>query len=176
MAEDDQHALLLDVQERYRDAGKHFGKARPHRPTKPCQYEGCSGWAWARGYCDNHYQKLKREGKLKATRIVGDPVARFHANYQVNPANGCWNGWGGFTRTGTGFCPWAARARKFGRIGSHGSYTGAESPKASPYSTTATIGSAAALTTCSSVMPRLTRAIAWRREDTRANLEQLVVS
>jgi hypothetical protein len=79
-----------DILLRYRDAGKLKGKARPHRPTKPCQFEGCTGWAWAQGYCDNHYQKLKRQGLIKAKRIVGDPVARFHASYVVNPLNGCW--------------------------------------------------------------------------------------
>ena len=46
------------------------GKAKKKRPVKPCQYEGCNGWAWARGYCDPHYQKLKREGHIKATRIM----------------------------------------------------------------------------------------------------------
>lgn len=78
------------MRKRYRGTGKLTGPARPHRPQKPCASEGCTGWAWARGYCDPHYQKLKREGRIKATRIVGDPVARFRASYEANGETGCW--------------------------------------------------------------------------------------
>ena len=95
MTEDSKNTLTASIQERYKDVGKRVGPAKKTRPQKPCQFEGCNGWAWARGYCGAHYQLLKREGKLPVVRIIGDPVARFHASYEVNPTSGCWEwtGW-----------------------------------------------------------------------------------
>lgn len=61
------------------------------RHTAPCQHEGCEKWAWARGYCDSHYQKLKRKGVLQPIRRnIGDLVKRFHNSYTINPTTGCW--------------------------------------------------------------------------------------
>lgn len=102
MADDDTATFTRQVQERYRNAGRKPGKARPHRPQKPCRSEGCDGWAWAQGYCDNHYQKLKRQGVIQAKRIVNDPVARFHASYKVNEETGCWEWQRWTTRRGYG--------------------------------------------------------------------------
>lgn len=96
MAEADTSTLIGEVQERYRLAGRRLGKARPRRPTKPCQYDGCTRWAWARGYCGSHYQRMREEGKLPRVRdTIGAPVARFHASYIVNLESGCWEwtGW-----------------------------------------------------------------------------------
>jgi hypothetical protein len=109
---EDERRLLLDVENRYRDAGKRPGKARPHRPKKPCQHEGCTGWAWARGYCDNHYQKLKRQGKIHATRIVGDPIARFRASYKVNLVSRCWEWTGWIHPNGYGILSLGAKSKK----------------------------------------------------------------
>lgn len=80
-----------------------FRKLR--RPTKPCDFEGCDKWAWARGYCDNHYQKLKREGVIKSIRIVGDLNARFDASYEINPVSGCWEWTGWIHPKGYGVLP-----------------------------------------------------------------------
>jgi hypothetical protein len=112
MAEDDTSTSSFSIQERYRDAGKLTGKARKHRPQKPCRFEGCSGWAWAQGYCDNHYQKLKREGVIKSKRIVGDPVARFHASYEVNPGTGCWEWTGWIHPNGYGILVMGGKSKK----------------------------------------------------------------
>jgi len=90
MADSDTGTFADEVQEQYLSSGRKPGKARPHRPQKPCLYDGCTGWAWAQGYCDNHYQKLKRAGVIESKRIVNDPVARFHASYKVNEETGCW--------------------------------------------------------------------------------------
>lgn len=100
------------IRRRYRNAGKATGKARPHRPQKPCQFEGCSGWVWAQGYCGTHYQKLKREGKLSTVRIVGDPVARFHASYIVNAETGCWEWTGWIHPKGYGVLPMGGKSKK----------------------------------------------------------------
>lgn len=64
------------------------------RPTERCRFEGCAGWAWAQGYCDPHYQKLKAPGVIRKRRISNDDLARFHTKYVVNPATGCWD-WAG---------------------------------------------------------------------------------
>lgn len=68
---------------------------KKRRPKGPCKYEGCTRGAWAQGFCDTHYHRMRREGVLQPRRIVGDPVARFHASYVVDPVTGCWNwtGW-----------------------------------------------------------------------------------
>ena len=54
------------------------------------KYEGCDGWAWAQGYCDPHYQRLKHEGVIQVQRIFNDPVKRFESEFDKNPDNGCW--------------------------------------------------------------------------------------
>ena len=90
------------VQAKYKSVGRKPGKARPHNPQKPCQYEGCEKWAWAQGYCDNHYQKLKRQGVIKSIRKVNDPVGRFHSSYAVNPETGCWD-WTGWIHPEKGY-------------------------------------------------------------------------
>lgn len=56
----------------------------------PCKMEGCDKLAWAQGYCDPHYQKLKREGVLQNQRVMKDDLARFHTKYEVNAVTGCW--------------------------------------------------------------------------------------
>lgn len=112
MAEDDKSTSSHTIQERYADAGKRVGKARTRRPTKPCQYEGCGGWAWARGYCGSHYQKLKAAGLLQNVRIVGDHVARFNASYQVNPESGCWEWTAWIHPKGYGVLPMGGNGKK----------------------------------------------------------------
>ena len=112
MAEDISTTLRDQVQERYRKAGRKPGKARPHNPQKPCQFDGCTGWAWAQGYCDNHYQKLKRQGIIKAKRIVNDPVARFHERYVVNEETGCWEWIGWIHPKGYGILTFGNGAKK----------------------------------------------------------------
>jgi hypothetical protein len=54
------------------------------------KYEGCDGWAWAQGYCDPHYQRLKHEGVIQVQRIFNDPVKRFESEFDKNPDHGCW--------------------------------------------------------------------------------------
>lgn len=63
---------------------------RPIRHKHPCKIPGCEKWAWAQGYCDPHYQKLKREGVIQKRRIMKDDLARFHTKYAVNEDTGCW--------------------------------------------------------------------------------------
>lgn len=70
-------------------------KNRGRTETPPCKAEGCARAAWAQGYCDPHYKQLRKLGILQPKRIVGDPVARFHASYTINATTGCWEwtGW-----------------------------------------------------------------------------------
>jgi len=112
MADDETATLHRIVQDRYQSEGRKPGKARPHRPQKPCQQEGCDGWAWAQGYCDNHYQKLKRLGIIKSKRIVNDPVARFKASYAINPDSGCWEWTGWIHPKGYGVLPIGGASKK----------------------------------------------------------------
>jgi hypothetical protein len=65
-------------------------KGLPGKDTKPCAVDGCDNWAWAQGYCDSHYQKLKRKGVIRKKRVFGDDLARFHTKYAVNRETGCW--------------------------------------------------------------------------------------
>lgn len=90
MSDTDTSTFAADLQAKYSLVGRMKGKARSRRPTKPCQHEGCNGWAWAQGYCDHHYQKLKRLGIIKVKRILNDPVRRFHQRYEVNAETLCW--------------------------------------------------------------------------------------
>ena len=113
MTDDDITTLPPQIQERYQDAGRRTGKAKERRFTKPCQHEGCSGWAWARGYCLDHYQKLKREGKLAVVRKnVGDPVARFHSKYVINPVTGCWEWTGWVNSKGYAMLDFGGKSKK----------------------------------------------------------------
>lgn len=65
-------------------------QAKPVRHTKRCSFDGCDGWAWAQGYCDHHYQKLKREGVIKKVRLFGDALERFMTRVDRNSETGCW--------------------------------------------------------------------------------------
>ena len=89
MAEDDRTTFFEIIQERNSLAGVKRNR-KPHRPSKPCEYEGCNGWAWAQGYCGTHYQKMKREGKIQNKRILNDPVRRFYSKIAVHPETLCW--------------------------------------------------------------------------------------
>jgi hypothetical protein len=83
---------------------------RSFRPTKPCQHEGCEGWAWSQGYCNTHYNRFRNLGLLLPIIIKNDDVARFHTKYKVNSSSGCWewtdhvhgNGYGQFHVTTDG--------------------------------------------------------------------------
>jgi len=66
-------------------------RKKPRRPSAMCKMDGCPEWAWAQGYCDNHYQKLKRDGIIAAKRIMNDPLKRFHTKYKTNEVTGCWD-------------------------------------------------------------------------------------
>ena len=112
MAKADTDTFKDEVQEKYLKAGRRKGPAKPFRPQKPCQHEGCEGWAWAQGYCDNHYQKLKRLGIIKAKRIKDDPVARFHASYAVNEETGCWEWTGWIHPKGYGILSIGGKSKK----------------------------------------------------------------
>lgn len=112
MDEDDAGTARALIQEQYRNAGKQVGRGRRRRPTKPCQFEGCEGWAWARGFCGSHYQQMKRDGKLPTVRIMGDPVARFRVSYEVNPDTGCWEWTGWIHPKGYGVLPMGGKSKK----------------------------------------------------------------
>lgn len=79
---------------------------------KPCQHEGCNGWAWAQAYCDHHYQKLKRLGIIKPKRILNDPVRRFYSKIEVNPVTLCWEWQGTVHPTGYGMLGIGGRAQQ----------------------------------------------------------------
>lgn len=98
MSEAEQTTLHLEIQ----SLNQPRKKKRRKRPTSPCQYEGCNQWAWAQGYCDPHYQKLKKQGVLKTQRIMKDDVARFHTKYTVHPVTGCWEWTGPMHHSGYG--------------------------------------------------------------------------
>lgn len=66
-------------------------KRRKYKPAAICKYPSCDGYAWAQGYCDPHYQKLKREGVLHKKRIMKDHLARFHSKWRGNEDTGCWD-------------------------------------------------------------------------------------
>ncbi len=100
MAEEDKAAFFEIIQERNSLAG--VKRARNHRPSAPCSYDGCEGWAWAQGFCNNHYQKLKREGGIQNKRILNDPVRRFYSKIEVNAETLCWE-WQGAIHP-TGYC------------------------------------------------------------------------
>lgn len=112
MADADTATLYQLVQERYQAEGRKPGKARRHNPQKPCQHDGCEKWAWAQGYCDNHYQKLKRQGIIQPKRKVNDPVGRFHASYMVNPESGCWEWTAWLHPKGYGVIPVGGASKK----------------------------------------------------------------
>jgi len=86
--EEDKAAFFRIIQERNSLAG--VKRTRKHRPSAPCQFEGCIGWAWAQGYCGTHYHRLRSQGKLPPKRILNDPVRRFYSKIEVNPETLCW--------------------------------------------------------------------------------------
>ncbi|MCE9565800.1 MAG: HNH endonuclease [Planctomycetes bacterium] len=87
-------------------------RKRVRRPTRRCEYPDCGEWAWARGFCGSHYQKMKREGNLPTVRIVGDLYARFDASYTVSSENGCWEWTGWIHPKGYGILPVGEKAKK----------------------------------------------------------------
>jgi hypothetical protein len=88
MTDDEQSTFFQIIQERNSLAG--VKRIRKHRPSQPCQFDGCAGWAWAQGYCGTHYHRLRSQGKLPPKRILNDPVRRFYSKIEVNPETLCW--------------------------------------------------------------------------------------
>ncbi|WP_020471509.1 HNH endonuclease signature motif containing protein [Zavarzinella formosa] len=93
MAKNDKSTFFEILQER--NSLKGIKRSRNHRPSMPCQYEECNGWAWAQGFCGSHYHKMRREGLLPVKRIHNDPFRRYYSKIEVNPVSLCWE-WQGF--------------------------------------------------------------------------------
>ena len=65
-----------------------------------CTYEGCNLEYHARGYCFNHYKKLRTFGTADGKPRVSEPsISKFWRN--VEKTDGCWN-WTGMTVRGYG--------------------------------------------------------------------------
>ncbi len=109
MADDSQTTFFEKIQAASSLAG--VNRVRTHRPSAPCQYDGCQGWAWAQGYCGTHYQKLRREGRIQNKRILNDPVRRFYSKIEVNPETLCWEWQGSIHPTGYALMGIGGRAK-----------------------------------------------------------------
>lgn len=94
--------------------------ATPGRPTtdfQVCSVDGCTSVHNARGYCGKHYQKLKRDGLLKAI-VKPTDQERFWEN--VDKTGDCWI-WRGlmFARSGYGQFTYTPAPRNHLKVAAH---------------------------------------------------------
>jgi len=71
------------------------------KDVKACAVSGCAKPHLARGYCQNHYMQLKRQGSPAVANIERETDAAYIANRVRLDEGGCWN-WTQSTRSGYG--------------------------------------------------------------------------
>jgi hypothetical protein len=76
-------------------------RGKPNRG--PCLIDGCENAAWARGWCDMHYQRWRKHGDPTAvTERWASAEDRFWANVVKGAEGDCWI-WTGGKAGGTGY-------------------------------------------------------------------------
>lgn len=110
---------------------KHLARVKD---VKACAVSGCAKPHLARGYCQNHYMQLKRQGSPAVANIERETDAAYIANRVRLDEGGCWN-WTQSTRSGYGRLVRQGRswsAHVFSYVAHVGPVPSVGTPRASP--------------------------------------------